>query len=88
MSRDVNDTRTDKDLSDEALRLAEDRFEERVGALVAEAQGDRTQLAMAAARLTTIGPTQSDSKEQIAFALLMEAAHRAAADGPHLKVVD
>jgi len=28
--------------------------------------------------LSTNGPTQGDSKEQIAFALLMEAAHRAA----------
>jgi len=66
-------------LSDRALRLAEDRFEDSVGSLVAQAQGDKTRLAMAAARLSANGPTQGDSKEQIAFALLMEAAHRAAA---------
>jgi len=64
-------------LSGQALRLADDKFEERVGTLLAQAHGDRT-LAMAAARLSTNGPTQGDSKEQIAFALLMEAAHRAA----------
>ena len=32
------------------------------------------------ARLSTNGPAQGDSKEQIAFALLMEAAHRVAAN--------
>jgi hypothetical protein len=78
----------DKELSDQALRLAEDRFEERVGSLVMQAQGDRTQLAMAAARLSTIGPTQGDSKERIAFALLMAAAHRPPPDGSRLKIVD
>jgi hypothetical protein len=84
----VDGKRIDKDLSDQALRLAADRFEERVGRLVTEAQGDRTQLAMAAARLSTIGPTQGDSKERIAFALLMAAAHRAAIDVPPLKAID
>ena len=77
---DVDEDRTDQDLSDEALLLAENGFEESVGSLVAQAQGDRTRLAMAAARLSTNGPAQGDSKEQIAFALLMEAAHRVAAN--------
>ena len=74
----VDKDRADGDLSGQALRLADDKFEERVGTLLAQANGDRTPLAMAAARLSTNGPTQGDSKEQIAFALLMEAAHRAA----------
>ena len=76
-----------KDLGDEALRLAADGFEERVRSLVAQAQGDRARLAMAAACLSTNGPTQGDSKEQIAFALLMEAANRAHDDEQPLKVV-
>ena len=75
------------DLGDQALRLAEDGFEERVEALVAGAHGDEARLAMAAACLSTNGPAQGDSKEQIAFALLMEAAHRAADEEPVLKVV-
>ena len=76
-----------EDLGDRALRLAEDGFEERVEALIAGAQGDEARLALAAACLSTNGPTQGDSKEQIAFALLMEAAHRAADEEPVLKVV-
>ena len=83
----MEDDRLVKDLTDQALRLAEDGFEERVGALITEAQGDRARLSMAAARLSTRGPTQGDSKEQIAFALLMEAAHRADGHEPRLKVV-
>ena len=78
-AHDVDD-RTVKELGDQALRLAEDRFEERVGALITEARGDSARLSMAAARLSTCGPTQGASKEQIAFALLMEAAHRADVD--------
>ena len=74
-------------VGDQALRLAGNRFEENVEALIAGAEGDVARLAMAAARLSTTGPTQGDSKEQIAFALLMEAAHRAANDGSHLEVV-
>jgi len=76
-----------EDLGEQALRLAEDGFEERVEALVAGAHGDEARLAMAAACLSTNGPAQGDSKEQIAFALLMEAAHRAADEEPVLKVV-
>ncbi len=82
----MDQDRIDEDLDGVALRLAEDRLEEQVGLLLAEAQGDRTRLAMAAARLSTNRPTQGDSKEQIAFALLIEAAHRAAEE-PHIKVV-
>ena len=78
---------TDEDLGDQALRLAEDGFEERVEALIAAAHGDEARLAMAAACLSTNGPTQGDWREQIAFALLMEAAHRAASEEPVLKVV-
>jgi hypothetical protein len=77
----VSGDRTDEELSYQALRLAAEGFEERVGRLVTEARGDRSQLAKAAARLSTIGPTQGDSKERIAFALLMAAAHRGPADG-------
>ena len=76
-----------EDLGVLALRLAEDGFEERVDALVAGAHGDEARLAMAAACLSTNGPAQGDSKEQIAFALLMEAAHRAADQESALKVV-
>lgn len=67
----------DEELVDRALGLAGDGFDEEVGALVTEAHGDRTRLSMAAARLSANGPTRGDSKEQIAFALLLEAAHRA-----------
>lgn len=84
-----NQRDVDVDLADQALRLAGDKFEERVDALIAKAHGDRSQLAMAAARLSSLGPTSGDSKEQIAFALLLEAAHRvAAAEEPYLKLVD
>ena len=76
----MDEDRIEQDLSAQALRLAEERFEESVESLVAGAQGDRTRLAMAAARLSANGPAQGDSKEQIAFALLMEAAHRVAAN--------
>ena len=79
--------RMNENLGDQALRLAEDGFEEKVEALIAEAQGDTARLAMAAACLSTTGPAQGDSKEQIAFALLMEATHRASNDESHLEVV-
>ena len=82
----MDEDRTNEDLGDQALRLADEGFEESVEALVTEARGDRARLALAAARLSTNGPTHGDSKEQIAFALLMEAAHRIAADEPHLSV--
>jgi hypothetical protein len=77
----------DEELAELALQLAEDRFEEEVAALIVRAKGDRSELAMAAARLSAEGPTRGDSKEQIAFALLLEAAHRATADRPDLQVV-
>ena len=82
----VDEDRVDEDLGEQALRLAEDRFEESVEALITEARGDRARLAIAAACLSTNGPTQGDSKEQIAFALLIEAAHRVAAGEPDLGV--
>lgn len=82
----VDEDRVDEDLGEQALRLAEDRFEESVEALITESRGDRARLAMAAACLSTNGPTQGDSKEQIAFALLIEAAHRVAASEPDLGV--
>lgn len=78
----------DEDLVDRALGLAGERFEEKVLALTEEARGDRSQLAMAAARLSSNGPTHGDSKEQIAYALLLEAAHRAGAGRPDLRVVE
>lgn len=81
------DAGTSESLGDQALRLAGNRFEENVEALIAEAAGDTARLAMAAACLSSRGPAQGDSKEQIAFALLMEAAHRAANDESHLEVV-
>ena len=76
----MDENRVDEDLVDQALGLAGDGFDEEVGALVTEAHGDRTRLSMAAARLSASGPTRGDSKEQIAFALLLEAAHRATDD--------
>lgn len=77
----------DAGLVSRALQLAEGGFEERVQALIQEAQGDRSELAMAAATLSATGPTQGDSKEQIAFALLLEAAHRVAPSPSDLSVV-
>ena len=75
------------ELVEEALRLAGDRFAEKVHALIVKAQGDRSELAMAAAKLSTKGPTHGDSIEQIAFALLLEAAYRAPVERPGLRVV-
>jgi len=76
----------DARLVDRALELAEERFEERVQVLIEEAHGDRSELAMAAATVSATGPTQGDSKEQIAFALLLEAAHRLTTGPPDLRV--
>jgi hypothetical protein len=42
---------------------------------------------MAAAKLSTNGPTQGDSRDQIAFALLLEAAHRVTAGRSALRIV-
>jgi hypothetical protein len=75
-------------LIDQALGFAEDRFDERVAALIKAADGDGSRLALAAATVSTSGPTAGDSKEQIAFALLLEAAHRAGSDERHVRVVD
>ena len=77
----------DAGLAGRALQLAEEGFEERVQALVEGAHGDRSELALAAATLSATGPTQGDSKEQIAFALLLEAAHRTAPSPADLSVV-
>jgi len=77
----------DEDLADIALKLAGDRFEKEVAALIVRANGDRSDLAMAAARLSAEGPTRGDSKDQIAFALLLEAADRATADRVDLRVM-
>ena len=63
-------------LGELALSLAEDRFDERVETLIASAHGKRGKLAMAAATLLSLGPTTGDPKEQVASALLLEAAHR------------
>jgi hypothetical protein len=75
-----------EDLVDQALRLAGERFDEHVRSLIRAAHGDRSRLAMAAATVSTDGPTHGDSREQIAFALLLEAAHRSAAQ-PELRSV-
>jgi hypothetical protein len=69
------------DLSGLALELAHRNFEEQVKTLIEAAGGDASDLALAAARLSTDGPAQGGSLDHIAFALLLEAAHRAVADG-------
>lgn len=88
MYRGVDEHQRNDDLGDKALRLAEDGFDERIGALVTEACGDRTRLAEAAACLSTNGAAHRESKRQIAFALLMAAAHCPTADQPRLRLVN
>jgi hypothetical protein len=66
-----------RDLADLALELAHQHFDEQVRALVEAAGDDSSDLALAAARLSTDGPAQGGSPDHIAFALLLEAAHRA-----------
>lgn len=87
MHRPVDGQQTNEDLGDRALRLAEDGFNERVGALITEARGDRTRLAVAATSLSTNGAAHGESKRQIAFALLIAAAHSPTADRPQLRLV-
>ena len=87
MYRAVDEHRLNDYLKDKALRLAEDGFDERIGALVTEAGGDRTRLAEAAACLSMNG-AHREAKRQIAFALLMAAAHCPTPDQPRLKLVN
>ena len=79
--------RMNQALGDQALRLAEDGFEEKVESLIAEARGDTARLAMAAARLSTTGRPRGTPKSRSAFALLIQATHRASNDESHLEVV-
>jgi hypothetical protein len=65
------------ELADLALELAHQHFDEQVQTLLEAAGDDASDLAVAAARLSTDGPAQGGSPDHIAFALLLEAAHRA-----------
>jgi hypothetical protein len=60
-----------------ALKLASERFDEHVDALIAEARKDGPRLALAAAELATEGPARAGSLDQIAYFLLVEAFHKA-----------
>ena len=66
-----------EELTDLALKLASERFDEHVDALIAEARKDGTRLALAAAELATDGPARTGSLDQIAYFLLVEAFHKA-----------
>ena len=62
-----------EELTDLALKLANERFVEHIDA----AGSDRSGLALAAAELATEGPAQAGSLNQIAYSLLKEAFHEA-----------
>jgi hypothetical protein len=66
-----------EELTDLALKLANERFVEHVNALIGAAGSDRSGLALAAAELATGGPAQAGSVDQIAYSLLVEAFHKA-----------
>jgi hypothetical protein len=66
-----------EELVDLALKLASERFDEHVEALILEASSEGPRLALAAAQLSTDGPAQAGSVDQIAYSLLVEAFHRA-----------
>jgi len=65
-----------EELIDLALKLAGEGFDEHVDALVKEAENE-TELALAAAQVSTEPPMQSGSVDQIAYSLLVEAFQRA-----------
>ena len=77
-----------EELIELALKLANERFDEHVDALIAEARKDGSRLALAAAELATEGPVRSGSLDQIAYFLLVEAFHKtsAAVEQPTLDV--
>jgi hypothetical protein len=66
-----------EELTELALKLASEGFDEHVDALIAEARKDGTRLALAAAELATDGPARTGSLDQIAYFLLVEAFHKA-----------
>jgi len=66
-----------EELIDLALKLAGEGFDEHVDALVKEAENNETELALAAAQVSTEPPMQSGSVDQIAYSLLVEAFQRA-----------
>jgi len=67
-----------EELIDLALKLAGEGFDEHVDALVKEAENE-TELALAAAQVSTEPPMQSGSVDQIAYSLLVEAFQKASA---------
>ena len=71
------------DLADFALELAHQHFDEQVRALIEAAGDDPSDLALAAARLSTDGRAHGGSPDHIAFALLLEAAHQASIEPAH-----
>jgi len=66
-----------ENLVDLAVKLAGERFDENVDALIEEARSDETELALAAAQVSTEPPMQAGSIDQIAYSLLVEAFQRA-----------
>ena len=66
-----------ENLVDLAVKLAGERFDENVAALIEEARSDETELALAAAQVSTEPPMQAGSIDQIAYSLLVEAFQRA-----------
>ena len=77
-----------EELTDLALKLASERFDEHVDALIAEARKDGTRLALAAAELATDGPARTGSLDQIAYFLLVEAFHKASGAREEPRSVD
>ena len=77
-------------LTELALKLASEKFDEHVDALIDEARKDGARLALAAAELATDGPARTGSLDQIAYFLLVEAFHKAseAVEQPSLDVAD
>ena len=66
-----------EELTELALKLASEKFDEHVDALIKEARKDGARLALAAAELATDGPARAGSLDQIAYFLLVEAFHKA-----------
>ena len=77
-----------EELIDLALKLAGEGFDEHVDALVKEAESNETDLALAAAQVSTEPPMQSGSVDQIAYSLLVEAFQRASTSGARSSLLD
>jgi len=77
-----------EELIDLAVKLAGEGFEEHVDALVEKAGNNETELALAAAQVSTEPPMRSGSVDQITYSLLVEAFQRASTSGARSSSLD